>query len=87
MRDDTKPQPKAGQDPDDASDLSQAPRREKLDAAAVWTAFWPSGGIRYMDGPDIHEALSRDISLDKLLRFEAKKAAGTDSPLARMRHL
>lgn len=86
MGDDTKPQPNAGQHPDDASDLSQAPGREKLDAAAVWTDFWPSGGIRGMDGLDIHEALSRDISLDKMLRFEAKKAAGTGSPLARMRH-
>lgn len=35
MTEKSKPQPNAGQDPDDAPDLSQAPWREKLDAAAV----------------------------------------------------
>ncbi|WP_156951561.1 hypothetical protein [Ciceribacter selenitireducens] len=35
MSENSKPQPNAGPDPDDAPDLSQAPWREKLDAAAV----------------------------------------------------
>ncbi|GEM_PF-2691996 len=35
MAENSKPQPNAGQDPDDAPDLSVAPWREKLDAATV----------------------------------------------------
>lgn len=35
MTENSKPQPDAGQDPDDAPDLSQAPWREKIGAAAV----------------------------------------------------
>jgi len=35
MAKNSKPQPNAGQAPDDAPDLSQAPWREKLDAAPV----------------------------------------------------
>ncbi len=35
MAENSKPQPKAGQEPDDAPDLSTAPWSEKLDAAPV----------------------------------------------------
>lgn len=45
MAENSKPQPDAGQDPEDAPDLSQAPWREKLDAAAV-RAGRPKGADR-----------------------------------------
>lgn len=50
-------------------------------------AFGRAKRIICMDGLDMHEALSRGISLDKLLRDKARKAAETGLPFVRVSDL
>ncbi|NTG25535.1 hypothetical protein G6L08_00090 [Agrobacterium rhizogenes] len=50
-------------------------------------AFGRAKRIICMDGLDMHEALTRGISLDKLLRDKARKAAETGLPYVRVSDL
>ncbi|WP_369529140.1 hypothetical protein [Agrobacterium leguminum] len=50
-------------------------------------AFGRAKRIICMDGLDMHESLSRGISLDKLLRDKARKAAETGLPFVRVSDL
>lgn len=50
-------------------------------------AFGRAKRIICMDGLDMHEALSRGVSLDKLLRDKARKAAETGLPFVRVSDL
>lgn len=50
-------------------------------------AFGRAKRIICMDGLDMHEALSHGISLDKLLRDKARKAAETGLPFVRVSEL
>ena len=61
MSENSKPQPNAGQEPDDAPDLSMSQWREKLDAAAVRV-----GGI-------VQEGLTIRLDLDRSKTRQSKR--------------